>query len=244
MRRIPKREPNLAEAVAARAAGLAAALVAQASAATLLHAASAPTDSAFVGALADLILESGRVDPVAAARLRGRIALAAAIEDSGGAWSADQAQIALGVGRTTLQNWREQGRVLALEAADGSFLYPVAQFAQPASDLTAPRPYRAIADIVAAARGAVSTEELVAMLAVPQAMLTDISAHPLTPFAALAAGQEARAVELVRWAAAAADADAPDAPDDDDQRGTLAGSADAADVPEASTDEETQSAAA
>jgi hypothetical protein len=204
----PPRSP-IAESVAARAAGLAAALVDRASPATLLNAASAPTDSAFLGAMADLLLETAYPDSVASARLRGRIALARAIEQAGGLWTADQAQHELGVKRSTLQNWRDDGRVLALAAADGSFLYPIAQFEPPATDLTRPRPFPAIAAITAKASNTLSSEELIALLCVPQPMLSDANDLAISPFDALARGREDSVLAMLDWLREDPDADAP-----------------------------------
>lgn len=87
-------------------------------------------------------------------------------------WTADEAGVNLQVSREALRQWRAQGRVLALARQDGSFSYPLAQFKHPEADTGVPRPYDAIKQINEIVGARLSPEELVALLAAPQAMLT------------------------------------------------------------------------
>lgn len=100
--------------------------------------------------------------------------------------------------------------MLALQRHDGSFSYPVAQFRPPASDAGVPRPYEAISQLSAVVGCRLSPEELVALLATPQAMLPNAHGHPVTPFAAMVSGDAARVLDLVRWVVTPADEHAPD----------------------------------
>lgn len=177
-----------------------------------IRALAANTPESLLGAFAELLTTAnvgpGAPAPFAAALLRGRVVLADVLARSGGVWRADEAQARLRVSRTTLLQWRDAGRVLAVPVAD-SFVYPVAQFAPPATDLEAPRPYPAMADVLAAARGRLTSGELAGLLATPQASLAAADGEPRTGFAAIAAGDAARVVGMVRHVGSAPDADAP-----------------------------------
>lgn len=174
------------------------------------------TPETLLGAFAELLTAGGRTGaaaPLAAAFLRGRVALADALARSGGVWRADEAQTQLRVSRTTLLQWREAGRVLAVPLSE-SFVYPVAQFAPAATDLAPPRPYPAMTEILAVARGRLTPGELAGLLATPQPGLAGADGAPRTGFATIAAGEAARVVAMVRHVTTAPDADADaDAPD-------------------------------
>lgn len=160
-----------AEAFVVRLATMAANVVGAASSASVVKALAAATPESFVGAFADLVTASGPSTPGAQATLRGRIALMDALAKHGGLWRAAEAQQQLGVSRATLQQWREAKRVIALSLVDGSFGYPVAQFAQPATDLEKPRPLAAVTEVLAAAGDALSPAELISVLSVSQPFL-------------------------------------------------------------------------
>ncbi len=165
-----------------------------------------------LGAFAELLTAGGHPatrDPVADAFLRGRVALATALEASGGVWRADEAQRHLRVSRTTLLQWREGRRVLAVPVGD-SFVYPVAQFEPPATDLEPPRAYPAIADVLAAAADHLTAGELAGLLATPQPGLAVDDGPPRTGFAAIADGDGPLVVSMVRHVVASPDADAHD----------------------------------
>jgi hypothetical protein len=156
-----------------------------------------------------MITESPAEDAWAVALLRGSVALAERLEASGGVWAADEAVANLQVSRQTLQQWRTQGRILALPRRDGSFSYPLAQFKPAAADTSAPRPYDAIQQITGIVRSRMSPEELVGWLATEQPMLASAGGAPVTPFAALAAGDTQRVLDALRWLVLPADDGAP-----------------------------------
>lgn len=138
------------------------------------------------------------------------MALAACLEAAGGVWTADEASTRLKVKRQTLQQWRDRGRVRALQRHDGSYSSPVVQLAAPVSDTGAPRPYEAIAQITESVGSRLATEELVALLATPQPLLRDKAGQLMTPFAALALGDTAGVLDMMRWVVTPPDVDAPD----------------------------------
>lgn len=115
----------------------------------------------------------------------------------------------LRVTRQTLQQWRNQGRVLALARPDGSFSYPLAQFKRPEADTGLPRPYEVIRQINDIVGARLSPEELVGLLASPQAMLVGSDGTNSSPFAAIAAGEVEGVLALVRWVVTPADEGAP-----------------------------------
>jgi hypothetical protein len=216
----------LAESVIARVASMAYDLVREASPAAIMTAASSGSNAALVGALADLVgAESNARRPDAIARLRGQVALATCVAESGGVWGADDATAKLHVTRSTLQNWRTTRRVVALERDDASFAYPVAQFEPARSDLTSPRPYAAMARIGEIVGDSLSPEELVALLATPQEALGNSSGGGVsrTPFQALADGDAEAVLALITHAVARSDADAPSVRDTDVGIGALRG---------------------
>lgn len=198
-------------AFVARIATLAFTTASVAPPAATARALAANTPETLLAAFAELLMAGGRAGasaPLAAGLLRGRVALADALAQSGGVWRADEAQARLKVSRTTLLQWREAGRILALPLAD-SFAYPVAQFAPPATDLESPRPFPAIAAVVAAADGRLTAVELAGLLATPQPALAAAGGPPRTGFAAIADDDAARVVGMVRHVVSAPDADAP-----------------------------------
>ncbi len=200
----------VAEAVVARVATMVYQLVSHASPAAVMTAAVSGSDVALVSALADLVgVESQQPDPVALARLRGHVSLAARVAESGGVWPADKAIEQLNVTRSTLQNWRTSRRVVALERDDGSFAYPVAQFQQPRSDMTAPRPYPALMQLGSIVGDRLTAEELVVLLATPQEELANADGRSRTAFDALAAGDVDAVVAMVTRVVTPADAGAP-----------------------------------
>lgn len=200
----------MAEVVMARVASMAYQLVSHASPAAVMTAAATGSNAALVSALADLVgAESHEPDPVALARLRGHVTLATRVAESGGVWPADKAIEQLSVTRSTLQNWRTSRRVLALERADGSFAYPVAQFQQPRSDMTSPRPYPALSALAAIVGDRLTTEELVVLLATPQEELTSTQGHARNAFDALADGDADAVIAMVLRVVTPADEGAP-----------------------------------
>ncbi len=199
------------EILIARFSSLIYSLVSRAPQAAVIRAAAAGSNAELVHALADMVITEAPADDAwTTALMQGSVALAACLEAAGGVWTADEATTRLMVKRQTLQQWRDSGRVLALQRHDGSFSYPVAQFEPPVSDTGVPRPYEAIAQISEIVGSRLSTEELVALLATPQVMLRDKTGQPMTPFAALALGETTRFLDLVRWVVTPPDADAPD----------------------------------
>ena len=199
------------EILIARVSQLIYTLVQRAPQAAVMQAAASGSTAALLDAVASMVVTAAPADDAwTVSRLRGTVALAHRVEAAGGVWSAEEATTHLQVKRQALHQWRDAGRVIALQRSDGSFSYPVAQFQPANSDLTAPRPYPAIAEITATIGARMSAEELVAILATPQPMLAHEDGSLQTPFAALEAGESDRVLALVRWVATPADADAPD----------------------------------
>ncbi len=205
-----ERVPPQTEAFVARVAELAYELAAVSSPAALARALASGSPAALLREVAGLVLARGLSSPDSEARLRGEVAVAEALERTGGLWRADEAQAALGVSRAALHAWRAAGRVLALPLADGSFGYPVAQFVRGASDAVPPRPHPDLPRVLAAA-GPLTPHELFGVLAAPQPALADgeAPAEPPTGFDALHAGGAARVAALLRHLTTPDDADAP-----------------------------------
>ena len=202
--------PQASEILIARFSALIYTLVLRAPQASVMRAAASGSNAALVHALAEMVVTEGPADDAwTTALLQGSVALAICLEAAGGVWTSDEATTHLRAKRQTLQQWRDSGRVLALQRHDGSYSYPVAQFEPPVSDTGVPRPYEAISQISQLVGSRLNAEELVALLATPQAMLPDAHGHPLTPFAAMAAGDTARVLDVVRWAVTPDDEDAP-----------------------------------
>ena len=176
----------------------------------MVDAAAAGSNAALVRAISELVItESPASEAWEAAMLRGRVALGEILEASGGVWSTEEVMTHLAVTRQSLHQWRSTGRVLALPRAGNTFVYPVAQFVPAAADTGVPRPHPAIRWINERVDGRMSPEELVAFLATPQEMLAGSDAQPVTPFAALAAGEEEAVRRSLEWVLTPADADAP-----------------------------------
>ena len=202
--------PPASEILIARFSSLIYTLVRRAPQGAILRAAASGSNAELVHALAEMVVTEAPADDAwTTALIQGSVALALCLEAAGGVWTADEAMTRLQAKRQTLQQWRDGGRVLALQRQDGSFSYPVAQFQPPASDAGVPRPYEAIAQINEIVASRLSPEELVALLATPQSMLPDAHGRPMTPFAAIASGDTARVLDLVRWVATPADEGAP-----------------------------------
>lgn len=191
------------EAFVVRLAGMAANVVGQASSAAVIKALASSTPELFLAAFADLLAASSSSAPGARAMLRGRIALMDALARHGGMWRAAEAQEQLGVTRAALQQWREAKKVIALPLVDGSFGYPVAQFAQPKTDLEKPRPLPGVAEVLAAAGDTLSPAELISLLSVPQPYLGG-----RTGFELLHVDPDP-VIAMVRHVATPDDADAP-----------------------------------
>ncbi|MEO7360354.1 MAG: hypothetical protein ABI120_08490 [Gemmatimonadaceae bacterium] len=206
-------EPGLsqtAEALVARVAAMVYGLVRDASPTAVSHAAASGSNAALVGALAEIVASTGSADDEwTMAMLRGQVALAELLENAGGVWTADVAVTRLGVSRTTLQNWRKQGRVVCIRTEDGSFVYPAAQFEQPRSDRSQPRPYPGVSEVSALLAKQMTPEELVALLATPQDMLATSKADARTMFQAMADGDTEHALVVAHWVATPADDGAP-----------------------------------
>ncbi len=199
------------EILIARFSSLIYTLVSRAPQAAVIRAAASGSNAELMHALADMVVTEAPADDAwTTALLQGSVALAACLEAAGGVWTADEATTRLMVKRQTLQQWRDSGRVLALQRHDGSYSYPVAQFAPPVSDTGAPRPYEAIAQITQTVGSRLSVEELVALLATPQPLLRDKAGAPMAPFTALALGEAPRVLDLMRWVVTPPDTDAPD----------------------------------
>jgi hypothetical protein len=195
-----------AGALVARMASLAFSVATASGQPDVLRTLAAGTPTALLSAFAELVAAYSPANPGARLALRGRLALAEALERTGGLWRADEAQAALGVGRATLQSWRDGRKVLALPLPGGSFGYPVAQFAPPASDLARPRPQPGLAAVLAAAGDALTSQELFLLLATSQPALAG-----QTGFEALAAGGGSEVAALVAHLTTPADAGAPPA---------------------------------
>lgn len=219
-----------AEAFIARVANLAYEVATDTPPAALTRALAAGSSAAFLRELVALVRARGVATPEGEARLRGELAIGEALERTGGLWRADEAQGALQVSRAALHVWRSAGRVLALPLADGSFGYPVAQFAAAAADTAPPRPHPALPAVLAAG-SSLTAYELFGLLATPQPTLAAEEApdRPRTGFEALHAGDAAQVVDLLVHLTTPDDADAPpsagaaDAPGVDGARGGDAG---------------------
>lgn len=199
------------EAFVTRIAGVALELAQGASPAALAKALASVSSAALVGAFGELLtVEAPGSNVKIRALLRGRVAVVQLLEASGGVWSAEEATTNLGRSRAALQKWRDGRRVIALKQADGSYKYPVAQFAPAMTDLGKPVPLSGIQDVLAVAGDVLSPEELVALLATPNEIL-GTSGGRRTGFEALADGDVDAVVAMVRHVVTADDAGAPDA---------------------------------
>lgn len=204
------------EAFVTRIAGVALELAQGAAPAALAKALASVSNAALVGAFGELLtLDAPSSHVKIRALLRGRVALVELLEASGGVWSAEEATTNLGRSRASLQKWRDGKRVIALRQADGSYKYPVAQFAPSTTDLGKPVPLPGIQGVLAAAGTALTPEELVALLATSHASLQGSDRQARTGFEALAAGDADIVIDLVRHVATPADAEAPDAYEED-----------------------------
>ncbi len=212
----PAQASDLAQALTVRMARLAFSVGAGAARGELAQVLAAGSPAAFFRAFVDVFAAHQPHDVRALLLLKGRAEVLSALEASGGLWRADEAQKQLRVGRASLQAWRDDRTVLALPLPDGSFGYPVAQFAAPPSDLHPPRPYPAITTILQRANGRLTAEEVFLLLATPQEALVDDpatldGAWP-TGFQCLARGDAERVIALVEFVVRDSDEGAPDAP--------------------------------
>ncbi len=199
-----------AQAVVARMAQMAYDVASSVGKGELLRALSTSSPTAFLGVFAELMATCAPASSDAVNALRGRLALAQWIEKSGGLWRADEAQEELGVSRATLQSWRDSQRILALPMGDGSFGYPVAQFAAPDSDLERPRPHPAVAEILQAAGDSIAPQELFLILAAPQpALALARGGEPRSGFDAIRDGDGNLVASLVTHMVTPADEGAP-----------------------------------
>jgi len=197
------------EILIARIASLVYDLVQRAPRSAVAQAAASGSSVGMIGAVVELLqYETPSTDDRLRAMLTGRVALAKALQESGGILLADEATDRLSVSRATLQNWRDKGQVLALQVADGSFVYPVGQFEQPSHDATRPRPYKAIEEIRKTAGDWLTVDELIGLLVSRQDFLASADGAR-TGFQALADGDAARVIEMVRHVATPADEGAP-----------------------------------
>ncbi len=197
------------EAVVARLAQMAATIALTMGKSELLIALSASTPAGFLGVLAERLACAAPPNESALEALRGKVALAETIRSSGGLWRADEAQRELHVSRATLQAWRDNRRVLALPMGDGSFGYPVVQFTRPSSDLEAPKPHPAMANVLEAAGDRIEAPELFLVLASPQPALAKPGGEARTGFEAMHEGDAASVVGLIRHLVTPADEGAP-----------------------------------
>lgn len=179
---------DLAEALTIRMASLTFSIGAAAGRGELLRVLSAGTPAQFFSAFVDVIAAHQPHDVRAVLKLRGRSEILTALEQSGGMWRADEAQQRLQVGRAALQGWRKDRKVLALPLPDGSFGYPVAQFAPPESDLHPPRPYPTVEAVLRFVGDRLTPEELFLLLATPQDALSKDGEPCRTGFQCIAAG--------------------------------------------------------
>lgn len=209
----PTPASDLAEALTVRMARLVYSISAGAARGELAHVLAAASPAAFFRAFVDVLAAHQPHDVHAVLLLKGRAEVLSALEASGGLWRADEAQQQLQVGRASLQAWRRDQKVLALSLPDGSFGYPVAQFAAPPSDLHPPRPYPAIETLLQRAEGRLTAEELFLLMATPQDALVDDPAAPEsawpTAFQCLARGEEERVIALVDFIVRDSDEGAP-----------------------------------
>jgi hypothetical protein len=197
------------EAVVARIAQMAASISLTMGRTELLSALSASTPAAFLSVLAERMAGASAPSLSALETLRGRIALAEAVERTGGLWRADEAQRELDVSRATLQSWRDGGRVLALPLGDGSYGYPIVQFVRPSSDLESPRPHPDLVKILGAAGEALQVPELFQVLAAPQPTLADSAGRARTGFEAMHGGEADLVAAMIAHLVTPADAGAP-----------------------------------
>ena len=116
----------------------------------------------------------------------------------------------MGVGRSTLQAWRDKQRVMVLPRSDGSFAYPIAQFEPPTADTGRPRPYATIGEIQRLVGDRMSAEELICVMATPQEMLARRGIMR-TPFAAIAHGDGSLVLALLDHLLTSSDEGAPSA---------------------------------
>ena len=180
---------DLAEALTIRMASLTFSIGAAAGRAELLRVLSAASPAQFFSAFAEVFAAHQPHDVRALLRLKGRAQILTALEESGGLWRADEAQQNLQVGRAALQAWRRDRKVLALPLPDGSFGYPVAQFAPPQSDLQAPRPWPIMERVLQVVGDQLTQEELFLLLATPQDALVHGEGPWPTPFQCIANGE-------------------------------------------------------
>lgn len=188
---------DLAEALTVRMASLTLSIGAAAGRGELLRALSAGSATQFLSAVVDVFAAHQPHDLRAVLRLKGRAELLKALEESGGLWRADEAQEQLRVGRAALQAWRRDRKVLALPLPDGSFGYPIAQFAPPDSDLQAPRPYPAIETVLQFVGDALTAEELFLLLATRQDALASPDGEWRSAFECIAVGEGALVLALL-----------------------------------------------
>lgn len=210
----PTPASDLAEALTVRMARLAFSISAGAGRGELAQVLAAGSPAAFFRAFVDVFAAHQPHDVQALLLLKGRVEVLSALEASGGLWRADEAQKQLRVGRASLQAWRDDRTVLALPLPDGSFGYPVAQFAAPPSDLHPPRPYATIKTVLQRADSRLAAEEVFLLLATPQEALADDPAAPEsawpTGFQCLARGDAERVIALVAFVVRDSDEGAPD----------------------------------
>lgn len=87
-----------------------------------------------VAALLEMISDNPSTDvggdPLAGALLRGKTAQAELLQAEGGALGPTEVAKRLVVSRQTINNWRDQGKLLGLETARRGVLYPAWQFAE------------------------------------------------------------------------------------------------------------------
>ncbi|HYH81465.1 MAG TPA: hypothetical protein VEX86_16800 [Longimicrobium sp.] len=107
-------------------------LVDQASDDTVAAALAAPSD---FGGLARLLSDMaplggalGAIDPLAEAVARGAETKQALLRDAGGGWSSTQAAAHLSITRQAVDKRRRAGKLLALRAGSGDYVYPACQF--------------------------------------------------------------------------------------------------------------------
>lgn len=200
-----------AGALVARMAALAFSVATGSETLDVLRTLAAESPAAFLRAFAELTLNIAPGDATARVALRARLELAGALERTGGLWEADEAQRVLGVKRATLQQWRDSRKVLALPRTGGSYGYPVAQFAAPASDVERPRPYSGMTPVLQAAGDAFTPQELFLLLATPQPALARAGGPARSGFEAIAAGDVDHVVSLMTYLTRPTDTGAPPA---------------------------------
>lgn len=208
-----------AEALVVRVAGLTLDAARSASETLLLRALSTSSDVALLSAVAELLMSQATTrSALSVAFLSGRLAVAELLEDTGGAWSEEDVLRHLGISASELQAMHARHQVLGMRRRlDRAFYYPVAQFKgsprRPGSVQVLP----GLDEVLATAGTSLGSASVFDILATPQESLaarTDPNSRPRSGFQALADGDVAAVVALMRRVVTSVDEGAPKPGDD------------------------------